>query len=246
MSAAERAVDLDPELGDAHCALAYARMLFEFDWTGAERGFKRALELSPGNADAYDLYGRLCAGLGRFEEAVALHARAYELDPLTHLSDLATSLLRAGRPDAAEFQATAALQQEPRSARLHATLGWALFQQGRIDDGLAMLERAVALAPGDGAWIAQHAQALALSGRAEEARAVLRQLEDPARPVPASPYHLAYVHTGLGNHERAMDCLERAFEEGSGSVFGIKGSFLLAPLRDHPRFTALLLKMGLS
>ena len=75
---------------------------------------------------------------------------------------------------------------------------------------------------------------------------MLRKLEDPSRPKPASPYHLAYVYTGLGDAERAMDCLERAYESGDGPVYGIKGSFLMAPLRQHPRFVALMKRMGLT
>jgi len=61
-----------------------------------------------------------------------------------------------------------------------------------------------------------------------------------------SPYHLAYVHTGLGDYDRAMDCLERAYAERAGSIYGIKGSFLFTPLHSHPRFTALLKKMNLA
>jgi len=83
----------------------------------------------------------------------------------------------------------------------------------------------------------------ARSGQTGRAQAIERQLEDPSRPTPASPYHLAFLHLGFGDQERAMDCLERAYELGIGSIYGIKGSFLLAPLRQHPRFLALLEKM---
>ena len=245
IAAAERAVRLDPELGEAHCARAYARLAYEFDWEGAEAGFKRAIELSPGSADVYDFYGRMCAGLERFEEAIELHERAYELDPLTCRTDLATSYLRAGRNQEAERVATEGLRLEPHDSRLRATLGWALFRQGRTGEGLGELERAVTLTPAEEMWLAQLGQAQALVGATQKAREILRELEDPARPSPASLYHLAYVHTGLGDAEHAMDCLERAFEKGSGALFGMKGSFLLAPLRHHPRFLALLRKMRL-
>jgi tetratricopeptide (TPR) repeat protein len=130
LAAAAKAVALDPELGDAHCAQAYARMIFELDWTAAERGYRRALELSPGNALAHDLYGRMCAGLGRFDEAIALHRRAHELDPLVVRADLATSLLRAGRNGEAARIMAEAVQLDPDHPRLRATLGWALFRQG--------------------------------------------------------------------------------------------------------------------
>lgn len=245
-SAAEKAVSLDPELGEAHCALAYARMVYEFDWVGAETGFKRALELSPGSADTYDLYGRMCAGLERYDEAIALHQRAFELDPLTHRADLATSLLRAGRNEEALQFSIDTLKHDPTYERLHATLGWALFRLGRFDEGIGELQQAVELAPTGTMWLAQLGQAYALAGRVEDAREILRQLEDPSRPAPAAPYHLAYVYAGLGDAERAMDCLERAFEQGTGPLSGIKGSFLLAPLRHHPRFTALLKRIRLA
>jgi tetratricopeptide (TPR) repeat protein len=115
-----------------------------------------------------------------------------------------------------------------------------------VDEGLAELERAVALTPSEDIWLAQLGEAYGLAGKIEKARGVLRQLEDPSRPVPPSPYQLAYVYTGLGDTERAVDCLERAYERGGGAIYGIKGSFLFAPLRDHPRFTALLKKMRLA
>jgi TolB-like protein/Tfp pilus assembly protein PilF len=246
MSAAAKAIALDPELGEARCADAYARFVFEFDWAGAEAGFKRALELSPGSDDSYDLYGRLCAALARFDEAIALQERARGLDPVTHRTDLATSLLRAGRNEDAARVATESIRLEPRDPRPRATLGWALFRLGRVDEGLAELERAVALMPSEDIWLAQLGEAYGLAGKIEKARGVLQQLEDPSRPVPPSPYQLAYVYTGLGDTERAVDCLERAFERGGGPMYGIKGSFLFAPLRHHPRFTALLKRMRLA
>ena len=246
MTAAAKAVALDPELGAAHCALAYARLVFEFDWAGAEKGFKRALDLSPGDADSYDLYGRFCAGLGRFDEAITLQERARELDPITHRADIVTAFLRAGRYDEAAQAATRSIKLDQHDPRVVATYGWALFKQGRASEGIAELERAVLLSPADTLWLGQLGQAYALAGMTEKAREVLRGFEDPSRPARASSYHLAYVYTGLGDADRAMDCLERAFEERVGALYGIKGSFLFAPLRQHPRFIALLKRMNLG
>lgn len=89
-------------------------------------------------------------------------------------------------------------------------------------------------------WRGQLGQALAEAGREEEARAVLRELEERAADGRASNYHLAYVHTGLGEHDRALDLLEEAVEGRAGPVYAIQGSFLFAPLRSHPRFQRLL------
>ncbi len=243
--AGANALRLDPTLGEAHCAVAQLNQL-DFDWAAAEQEFKRALELSPSSADTYDLYGRMCAGLERYEEAIALVRRAQELDPLAHRTDVAAALLRAGRYDEAALEAARALEDDPDYDRAHTTLGWAYLKKGMTDAGLGELERAVALSPTNSQWLAQLGEAYALVGSADKAREVLQQLEDRARRTYVSPYHLAFVYTGLGEHERALDLVERAFDEHAGAMYGIKGSFLLAPLRPHPRFKALLTRMNLA
>jgi Tfp pilus assembly protein PilF len=244
-AAAEQALALDPTLGEAHCAMAYLDYL-HFDWTSAEREFQRALELSPGGADIYDLYGRMYAALGRYDEAIAMQRRAQELDPLAHRLDVSTTQLRAGRYAEAAAGAAHALEDDPGLDRGYATLGWAQIKMGKPEEGLAALERAVALASSNTQWRAQLAQAYAETGHAEKARALLQQLEAQGRHSYVSPYHLAFVYTGLGEHDRALDLLEQAYAERSGAVNGIGGSFLLAPLRPYPRFKALLAKMNLS
>ena len=244
--AVAHAARLDPELGETHCTVAFIKGLAEFDWAGAEREYKRALELNPGGSDTYDLYGRMCSGLGRYDEALALQRRAQELDPLAHRLDLASTQLRAGRYAEAERGAAHALESDPADDRAHATLGWAYLKQGKIDEGLAELERAVAVAPGNSQWLAQLGQAYAVAGRTDKAREALRQLEDRAQHAYVSPYHLAYVFTGLGEHERALDLLEQAFEARAGAVYTIKGSFLFTALHPHPRFQAILKKMNLN
>ncbi|HEY3013408.1 MAG TPA: tetratricopeptide repeat protein, partial [Gemmatimonadales bacterium] len=117
---------------------------------------------------------------------------------------------------------------------------------GKPNQGIAALEKAVSLSPDSTLYLAQLGQAFARVGRTEEAREILRRLEELRRQRYVSPYHLAYVYTGLGQDDRAMDWLERAYEERAGGVFGIKGSFLFTSLRSHPRFQALLRKMNLA
>jgi adenylate cyclase len=246
MEAARHALRLDPDLGEAHTAMGHLRSVWEFDWAGAEAEFRRAIELCPSSADAYDLYGRLCGALERFDEALSMQRRAQELDPLAHRLDVASTLLRAGRYTEAEAEAGRAVEVDPDHDRGRATLGWALLKQGRFEAGLAELERAVALAPDNTQWLAQMGQALALAGRVDEARDVLRRLEERGATEYVAPYHLALVHTGLGEHERALDLLEQAADERAGAVYGIRGSFLFAPLRPHPRFKALLERMTLG
>jgi TolB-like protein/Flp pilus assembly protein TadD len=246
MEAAQIAVSLDPELGAAHCTLGQLKAVLEFDWEGAEHAFKRAIELNPSGADAYDLYGRLCAGHGRFDEAMALQRRARELDPLAHRVDHATTLLRAGRHEDALRVAKDAVELDPESDRARATLGWAYFLCGNETEGLRHLASAAPNAESDTMWLAQLGQAYGLAGQPEKAHEVLRTLHDRSKRDYVSPYHFAYVHTGLGETERALDWLERAVTERAGGAYGVKGSFLLAPLQRHPRFRSMLEKMKLT
>ena len=244
-SAAAEALLRDPELGAAYCTRGYLRGVLDLDWAGAELDFRRALELSPSSADTYVLYGRLCAAVGRFDEALVLQRRARELDPLAHRMDWVTTLLRAGRHAEAMVGAEAAVELDPEHDRVRATLGWAYFLGGRHEAGLAELERAVAMSKDNTMWLGQLGEAYAMAGDESRAREVLRQLEERARCAFVSPFHFAYVYTGLGEHDKAMEWLERAVEERTGPVYGIKGSFLLAALHAEPRFRALLERMNL-
>jgi len=245
-AAAARALEIDPQLPEGNAVLGYLTFGAEFDWERGEALLKRAIDLDPNSADAYDFYGLLLAAQERFDEAIAMQRRAYELDPLGHRMDIATSYLRAGRYDDALASVTGVLEAEPHLPLGHATLGWAYLLGGRPDQGIAALEKAVSLAPDNTMYRSQLGQALAMAGRSDEARDLLRQLEELSRQRYVSPYHMAYVLTGLGDHEGAMDWLERAYRERAGSIFGIKGSFLFRALRPHPRFQALLRKMNLA
>jgi serine/threonine-protein kinase len=117
---------------------------------------------------------------------------------------------------------------------------------GRFDEGLPALERAVAISGGGSMFESQLGQAYAMAGREADARRILAKLYDAAKTSYVAPYHLAYVHTGLGEYDAAIDWLEKAYEDRAGAIYGIKGSFLFKDLRQHPRFQALLAKMNLA
>src|SRR5207249_11863458 len=114
---------------------------------GAELEFKRAFELSPGSADTYDLYGLMLSALERYDEAVDALTRAQQLDPLAHRSDLAATLLRAGRYDEAVRAAALVIDLDPHYSLRHATLGRVYLKKGMYANGLAALDRAQPLAP---------------------------------------------------------------------------------------------------
>jgi len=244
-AAVARALALDPGLAEAHAMLAFVRFAGDYDWAAAEAEFRRAIELNPNSGDTYDTYGLMLAALGRYDEALAVQRRAHELDPLAHRHDAATTLLRAGRHEEALRVVTRVTELEPGFINARATMGWAYLLCGMPDEGIAQLERAAALAPESTLLLSQLGQAYGRVGRTADAREILARLEAMSRQRYVSPYHMAYVYTGLGEHERAMDWLERAYEERAGGVYGVKASFLFTALRGHPRFTALLRKMNL-
>jgi serine/threonine-protein kinase len=241
-----RALQIDSGLAEAHAVLGHLKFACDYDWAGAEAEFKRAIELNPNSGEAYDFYGLMLAAQERYDEAIEKQRRAHELDPLAHRMDIATSHLRAGRYDEAMRIIARLVEVEPHFPLARATLGWGYMLTGRPEKGIAEMERALSLSPESTLYLAQLGEALAMVGRTEEAREILRRLEELSKERYVSPYHMAYVHTGLGDQEKAMDWLERAYEERAGGVFGVKGSFLFKPLRGHPRFKALLEKMNLS
>lgn len=245
-AAAARALEIDGQLAEAHGIAGFVGFVFDFDWLGAEREFLTAIELSPGNAETHDHYSWLCASLERYDDALREVRRARELDPLMIQSDVATTLLRAGRIDEALQEARSNLRDAPGTPRCHSNLGWALIFHGDHAAGIASLEHASALSPESTLFLSQLGQAYAVTGDAERARNILQQLHHRAIHEFVSPYHFAYVYAGLGEADTAIDWLERAFERRSGAIYGIKGSFLFRNLRRHPRFKSLLQKMNLT
>ncbi|MEO5826226.1 MAG: protein kinase [Gemmatimonadales bacterium] len=244
-AAVENALLLDPGLGEAHSAAAYLMVVNDFDWIGAEAGYRRALDLNPNSADIHDLVGRFYSAMGRHDEALKHLHRAHALDPLTHKLDVATELLRAERFEEALAAVTLAVEVDPDYSRARATLGWALFLSGRVEEGIDALRIAATLPGASVQWLAQLGEAYGLAGRTEEAREVLHTLEELAQSTFVSPYHLAFVHIGLGDHERALDLLQHAVTERSGAAYGIRASFLLKPLHGHARFEALVRRINL-
>lgn len=243
--AIDRALALDPQLAEAHSVEACFKFMFDFDWQGAERAFRRALELARDSAQTLGSYGLYLSSLRRFDDALRVQRQAHELEPLlpVQMSDIASTLLRAGRYDEALEQARGLLELEPGFPTGLSTKGWALIKKGEFDEGLRELEAAVKVTPGNTMFIAQLGEAYGVAGQMDKAREVLDKLTALSHERYVSPYHLAYVHTGMRDYEKAIDCLEQAVEERAGSVYGVYGSFLFNELHENPRFVALLKRM---
>lgn len=244
--AAERALRLDDETAEAHASLGTVQAMHDWDAQAAEAHFERALELDPSYADAHRAYATHLRNLGRFDEALRAVRRAQTLDPISPLPVLEEGIIHymAGRLDRAIAHAERLLSANPEAHRAHLLLALAYKQDGRYPEALVALDRS------DPEWRSADAVALrgyidATVGREEEARRALQRLES-GWSAPVSSFHKSFIHVALGEHERAIDLLELAARERTLLVRLLNVEPNLEPLREHPRFQALLRRVGLA
>ncbi len=248
-SAALRALELDPNLAEAHASLGFVRRFYDWEWSSAEREFRDAVRLSPGYATGHRWYGQLLSGLGRHEEAITEARRALELDPLSVIIHTAVGdvLFYARRYDEAIEAYRKALELDPDFLAGHSDLARALESCGRIDEAIRHYERAVALA---GNTVADPsiglANACAVAGRRQEALDVLEELKARRDRQYVSPWGLASIYARLGETGFALEWLERAYDEHDSTLVWLKVHPRFDPLRSEPRFLELLKRLGLE
>jgi TolB-like protein len=245
-AAAEKALELDDSLAEAHASLG---MVFYCYFQGAQsaREFQRAIELNPNYATAHHWYGRLTlVMLGQLDRAMAEVKRAYELDPVSSIihSDLVAVNVMARRYDEAIKQLRSMVEMDPEFYWTHRFLGIALELRGDFDGALAEYKKAFELND-DPAGLAFIGHAEASLGHQSEAREILAQLTEEAKRRYVQPYAFAVLHLALGEKDQALGWLERAAQERSAIYFNfIKVDPLLDSLRGDPRFEAVVQKVA--
>jgi serine/threonine protein kinase/tetratricopeptide (TPR) repeat protein len=246
--AATKALELDETLAEAHNALAILKGDYDWDWPGAEREFRRAIELNPGYATAHQWYGEMLSELGRHEEALAEIKRARQLDPLSLIINAAIgkTLLYAGREDLAIEQLRKTLEIDPNFAHAHQFLGYAYVRKGEFAEAIAEFQRAIALSPNFTQYQAGLGHAYARAGKSGEARNLLYELKELSKRRYVSWCDFAAIYAGLGEKDQAFACLEKAYEQRDTKLV-TRGNLnpLLDPLRSDPRFADLLRRIGL-
>ncbi len=231
--AARRALELDENLPEGHLALGDVLWIRDWDWKGAEREIRRALELDPGYVFAHQLYSELLVSVDRLEEAVEHQRLSQELDPFwvsTTTKDLGVLYALMGEEEMALDEWRRALAIAPNYYATHRHLGNYFCQKEMFDEAIAALEHARSLSPDDPHLIADLGYCHARSGSTGAARELLQELEARSRQRYVSPMALALLHVGLGEDERAVEWLQRA-----GDVHALK----VVNLRADPRFDAL-------
>jgi TolB-like protein/DNA-binding winged helix-turn-helix (wHTH) protein/Flp pilus assembly protein TadD len=245
--AAQHALEIDPTSAEAETSLATLKFNYDWDWSGAEEGFQRAIQLNPSYATAYQRYSLFLMAMGRFKDGFNQINKARELDPLSISINfsLGWRLYLARQYDRAITQLRNTLEMDPSYELPHLVLGQAYEEKGTFDLAIPELQKAVELSHGTPLMIAALAHGFARSGNRAEAQRLLTQLELAAKHDYVSPYYFAIVCLGLGKNEQALAFLDKAFADRSNGLVFMGVEPELDPIRFDPRFIALQKRLNL-
>jgi TolB-like protein/Tfp pilus assembly protein PilF len=244
-SFARKALELDPNLVEAHVMLANV-LQEEWHWTEAEAEYRRALELNPNNAEAHSWFALWLLCQGRTDEAVSEIQRARALDPVgISGGSVAWILFQSHRYVDAIREASSAVATQPDNAGYLTTLGFALIANNQPADAIPLLEKAVSLSSGSPAATGVLIRAYAHAGRRADALRLLAELKQRRKAgyIPAGAFVNAYL--GLGDNEQAFYWLEQAYREQSNILQFLKTHPYFDPIRSDPRFADLVRRVGL-
>ncbi len=245
---AERALEIDFNLAEAHIVLGWVGFLYDWDWKASEAEFKRAIELAPNNSEAHRGYAHLLSNTGRHDEAVAEGRRAREFDPLNLITNALEGqfLYYAGRYEEAIDRLQKTLELDPNFWIAHGVLGRVYILQKRYAEAIAELNKARELSSGSTEPIAHLGYALAKSGNREQAQATLAELKSLAAENYVPAYNFAIIYNGLGEKEEALNYLERSFQEREVQISFVKIDTRWDEFRAAPRFIEIIKRMNLQ
>ena len=243
----QKALALDDRLADAHATLASIKFYGDWDWLGADKEFRRAIELRPSYAEAHQIYASFLAEMGRHDQALAEIRVAQELDPFspTTILNAGWVLYYAREYDRAIEQCRKALNLDARSLSARDCLGSAHLAMAAFDQAIAEYTSVVASSGNDPLRLAGLGCAYALAGRKSQARKILAELNEAAKSHYVPSYFLSMVHASLGDKDEAFKWLEKAYEQHDSYLVRLKVEPGMDPLRSDPRLTKLLYRMNL-
>jgi serine/threonine protein kinase/Tfp pilus assembly protein PilF len=246
-AAAMKALELDDTLAEAHASLAYVKTFYDWDWPGAETGFKRALELNPNYATAHHWYALYLTVVGRQAEGLAEIEHARELEPLSLIinTNAGRLLYYARQDDKAIEQYKKTIELNPTYGEAHLWLGKAYLQKSLYPEALAELQEAVNLSKDNPVMLAALGYAYSMSGRRTETQKIVDQLQKLSKQKYVSPNEMAVLYIGLNEKDHAFESLEKAYEERSALLTYLRVEPQLYSLRSDPRFADLVRRIGL-
>jgi TolB-like protein/DNA-binding winged helix-turn-helix (wHTH) protein/lipoprotein NlpI len=245
LAAAEKALDLDEFLADAHTSRARIALNYNLDWKSAGEGYRRALDLNPGYANAHHWYGYYLMLSGRLKEAEAEMRRALELDPLSPIinANIGMCFYVARQYDAAIAHWRKVLEMHRNYRLVHRYMTTAYVGKGMYAEAVAEIQKALALSGAGPPEMAILAHIFGRTGRQQEARSLLSEML--SRPD-AFPYDLAIAYVGMGENDQSFSWLDKAVQARSGAFNEVNADPMFDGLRADPRFQTLLSRIGLA
>jgi tetratricopeptide (TPR) repeat protein len=252
--AAQRALDIDPNLAEGYTSRAFVKLAYDWDWRGAEADFRRALELNPKYATAHQWYASYLTQMGKYDLARREIEQAQALDPLSPIINANSGLYLyyAHKHDEASEQYRKTLEINSEFGIAHYYLGLAYLQKKDYDKAIAEFKTVMKPAGGDATkdeldggdleTPAALAYAYALAGRRAEAQTILSKMIELSKRRYVSPLYLATIYTGLGDKDQAIEQLNKAYENRHPGLVLIRVEPLFDSLRDDQRFQELLRK----
>ena len=246
-AAANRALELDPSLAEAHTALANSLACFDWNWKEAEREFKRAIELNPNDAGTHWRYGMFyLMPVGRLEEAIAAGKRSLELEPLdlNHGANLSGLYFYARRYDEALEHARQVHSLDANFIVGRWALSQALIEKGMYGEAIELNEKAMQSDPNNPVYLRFAGIAYAKAGRRQDAERIIEKFRDIAKTEYVMSYHIALIYSALGDKDKALSALEISVSERDYLLPRIKVEPFLDPLRGDPRFDAIVRRLN--
>jgi eukaryotic-like serine/threonine-protein kinase len=244
-AAATKALQIDESLAPAHNTLCWIKIIYDWDWQGAERECRRAIELNPNFADAHDNYATLLSNVGRWKEMEEELQRAERLDPLSFrtYADGSVDYWLERRYDEAVAQAQKSIELEPNGFMAHSNLAFAYAEMNRLPDAVVEAQKGAELSDSP---LAKGflGYTYAAAGRTQEARKTVKQLEADFRNHFVCPYEIGTIHLWLGEKDEAFRWYEKAYDERSICMSLMKYDPRLDPIRSDPRYESLIRRVG--
>ncbi len=240
-----RAVELDDTLAESHATLGLITFWYDWDWETSEKQYLRALELNPNSAAAHFGYAHLLSNTARHEQALAEIKLSRERDPVSLVTNALEGqiLFFAGRSDESLDQLNKTIDLNPNFWLSHLFISGVYTEKGMHAEAVAAMKKAGEIS-GNSQSEAYRAYALARWGKLEEARAVLDELLKLSKTRYVPPYNFAVVYNGLGESDKALDYLEKAFAEKNVLMVFLKVEPKWNNLRNEPRFIDLMRRMN--
>jgi serine/threonine-protein kinase len=248
-TAAERALEIDESLAEAHTSLAWVSMIYDWDWTAAEKEYKRAIELNPNYATAHHWYSFYLMIMGRRDESIDEARLAVAIDPLSLQinNQMASMLHLAGQYTQAVEEFKKIIEMNPSYVLAHNELGHTYVELKMYDKALEEYQKVIELlGTRTPSIIADLGYLYAVTGRTNEAKKMLEELQGLSEKMYVSPWGFAVIHLGLGQIDQAYEWLEKAYKERDHSMIVFKIMSYFEDFRSMPRFKALLQKVGLD